>query len=433
LKAGEEISLATLKYPPLYPVGTPEFEETAAGWVRYALLIARIARQEGLTDFDLEFWNELSFGSNFVHVNSYYDPPIVTERAPFLHPGGTAWEMTRRAIDAVKKLDPRIRCIWGFSNTTFFDCPVTDLPPKTDGQSYHPYGTGTRKLPEQEQHPEKPELNLEGYTPKIEIRMPEGWAHTFIQTESIMRLTNPEARRKHPPGTRRFYHYMTEHGVAPPECGVTEAGAAWTLKAKTALRSYCLWLNKGIDALEYFCAYADKPTGMGILPPDLPRLPADVSFESAATPPMKAIRNLTRAFRGSVLLAKTRKLDFEATALGEQRKIFDGDETHPPLWERQVFAALPFQANPRRFIVAAYVMTYDVTKPMKESRYRLTIRRLPGRLKSVEYYDPLQDRSVAARITRTGNDRVTAEIPVLDYPRLLTLSLAGDSTRNAEQ
>ena len=119
----------------------------------------------------------------------------------------------------MKHDNPQARCIWGFSNTTFFHCAVDALPPQTDGQSYHPYGTGTRQLPQQEYMRDKPEMNFEGFVPTVAIRMPEGFAHTFLQTESLMRLLNPAARQNHPPASERFRHYITEHGVMPPNAG----------------------------------------------------------------------------------------------------------------------------------------------------------------------------------------------------------------------
>ena len=75
LDKSKPLKMATLKYLPLYRPGTPQFEETAAGWVKYANLIAKLAADAGIEEFDLELWNELSFGSNFTGINHYYDPP----------------------------------------------------------------------------------------------------------------------------------------------------------------------------------------------------------------------------------------------------------------------------------------------------------------------------------------------------------------------
>jgi len=69
------VALATLKYQPLYPVGTPQFDETAAAWTRYALLLCKIVKESGITGYDLEIWNELTFGSKFLSINNYYTPP----------------------------------------------------------------------------------------------------------------------------------------------------------------------------------------------------------------------------------------------------------------------------------------------------------------------------------------------------------------------
>ena len=220
------------------------------------------------------------------------------------------------------------------------------LPPGTDGQSYHPYGTGTRSLPRQEYHKDHPELNLEGFTPTIDIRMPEGWAHTFLQTESLMRHLNPDARLKQrPPGVERFYHYITEHGVVPAECGVDDARKGWNLKTLCLTRSLCLWLNKGVDVMHYFAAYDADPLGMGLLPVDLPKLPSESNFDRVATVPLAVLRNLTRALADSVPLEKLRPLSVEITPLGKDKMVFAGDARHPPLWHRDVVAVLPFQSQ----------------------------------------------------------------------------------------
>lgn len=426
LKAGDKVLLATLKYRPAHPVGTPEFEEMARGWERYTQLVLDVVRETGLEEFDVEIWNELSFGSAFMGtwgINHYYDPPLVEFKTDFLHPGGHAWEIGRRTVERVKREFPKARCLWGFSNTTFFHTPIEGLPPRTDGQSYHPYGTGTRRLPEQEYMRDRPEMCLEGFVPTMEMRMPEGWAHTFIQTESLMRLLNPEARQRHPEGTARFFHYLTEHGVVPPECGVNEEPAGWELKAKTALRAFCFWLNKGIDVMHYYCAYDPNALGMGLLPPNLPELSPDADWDRVATRPMKAVRHLTRAFADSVPLPETVPLEVDVVALGEQRRIFDGDAEHPPLWQRETFAVLPFQVHERKWIVAVYVMTFDVTRPLAEERYRLTLKGWPVAPATVQLYDPLEDQELPVEVVRQETERLTVELRARDYPCLLVLTM----------
>jgi hypothetical protein len=418
LKHDQPVKMATLKFQPLFSVGTKQFEETAAGWVRYAKLVTAQAGAAGIEDFDVEIWNELSFGSLFVDARHYYSPAPFPEPKNFLLPGGSCWELARRTVEAVKAEHPRARCIWGFSNTTFFHCPVTQLPPGIDGQSYHPYGTVTRTYPKDE---DMRKFNLDGFTPTMQTCIPEGWAHLFVKTETLMKLLNPQARLNRPPGVEHFHHFMTEHGVDPAECGLSDPAQCWDLKTKCALRSYCLWINKGIDVLDYFCAYDREKTGFGLLPPDLARLPRDAKWDDVATPPMRAVRHLTRAFAGATPLDATRSLNLEVTELGQPRKIFDGDATHPSLWQRDAFAVLPFQVNERKLVIVLYAMTYDATKPFPEQRYRLKLAGFSNVPGAIELYDPIRDARVDVQILGKSAGELELELPVTDTPRLLTI------------
>jgi hypothetical protein len=422
LPAGE-IALTTLKYAPLFPVGTGEFEATAAGWVSHALRVCRLASSCGLREFDLEIWNELTFGSHFLSINDYYDkasPKISAAEPDFLKPGGRCWELAKRTVDAVKAEFPQVRCIWGFSNTTFHHTPIAQLPPGTDGQSYHPYGTGTRVFTGE--LPRRDQPSLEGFVPRYDVRMPEGIMQTFIQTESLIRHLNPLDRiTRKPRGVSRFRHYMTEHGVLAAECGVRDEPGAWRLKTLCLTRSCALWLNKGIDALHYFSAFEKEPRSFGILPPTLPSLPPDGEFEKVATPPMRALRNLTAVFRGSTFLEKTIPLQVEAVALGEpQEIIFPGDDRHPPLWLRDALAVLPFQPDAHKHIVALYLMTRDATRPLSPQNFRLKFSGVLTR--RVRFYDPLENKDIPAQFQVSEGNVTELTLPLVDYPRLLILT-----------
>jgi len=415
LKAGK-VSMATLKYLPLHPAGTPEFDETVAGWIRYAILLGRLLEESGIDDFDFEIYNELTFGTKFLDIRNYY-PDRPKAAKDFLHEGGTCWELTERVNRSVKKAFPKARTIWGFSNTTFFHTPVDELPPGTDGQSYHPYGTGTRRLPEQEYHRDRPKENVDGFTPTLDIRLPEGIASTFIQTESIMRLIHPGARGHRPKGVERFRHYMTEHGVLASECGVNDEAGAWMLKTKCALRSYCLWLHKGVDVLHFFSAWDPEARQFGILPPQLSTLPADARFDDVAPPPLKALRALTRAFAGAGPVKEIRPLGVEASPVGEPRKIFDGPK---PLRSSDVLVLLPWQRSVTDYVIGIYVMTWDGAAAWPDERFKLTLTGAPGG--RVGLIDPVSGRELAVRILRQERGLLELELPVTDTPRLLTLT-----------
>ena len=95
LKAESPVPMATLKYLPLHPVGTREYDETAGGWVKYASIICPLVKEAGIDDFDIEIWNELTFGTKFLTIANYDDAPQAKE-PDFLNPGGRCWELARR-------------------------------------------------------------------------------------------------------------------------------------------------------------------------------------------------------------------------------------------------------------------------------------------------------------------------------------------------
>jgi hypothetical protein len=65
LAAGQSLSMATLKYRPFSVPGSADYNETLAGWKAYVLTIGQLTTKYlGAGRFDLEVWNELTFGSN---------------------------------------------------------------------------------------------------------------------------------------------------------------------------------------------------------------------------------------------------------------------------------------------------------------------------------------------------------------------------------
>jgi hypothetical protein len=178
-------------------------------------------------------------------------------------------------------------------------------------------------------------------------------------------------------------------------------------------------MNKGIDVLHYFQA-ADKPGGMGLLPFDVGRLPPDARWTDVATPPMRAIRAMRDVFAGAEPVEIPVQLDVDIEPIGPVGQIFAGDDDHPPLTHRDVFAFLPFQTNARRLVIPVYVMTYDVTRRMPEETYQLTIKGLDGGAKSVHLIDPITGRREQLPPTGAAGS-VRVEVKVADYPRLLVV------------
>lgn len=421
LPIDKPVSVSTLKYRPLHAVGSAEFEESVNGWINYIGIIIRMMREAGIDAYDLELWNEMTFGSQWLDYNTYFSNNTLGPQSDPLLPGGRYWELGRRSLDYIRLNAPRdVRVIWGFSNMTFYHTPIEKLPAGMNGQSYHPYGTGTRQLEFHEQHKDNPSTRQGPPPPVYDMRLPEGYAITWIQTECLLRLTGPQARNRRPKETPRFYHYMTEHGLNAPESDVTDPAVAERMQTKAIIRAFSMWLNKGLDVMHWFDAGGAYPMGFGLLPPNLKDLKPDVKFDDVATAPMRAIRNLTRCFAGSVPLKAYTPLSVEIAELTPPRQIWPPGPDYPPLWERECFAVLPFQATATKFIVPVYVMTYDVTRDHPGSRYRVTLKGLPTGVTKASYYDPIEDKTIAIS-PKIENGVLTVELPVTDYPRVLTI------------
>jgi hypothetical protein len=174
--------------------------------------------------------------------------------------------------------------------------------------------------------------------------------------------------------------------------------------------------------MHYFVAHDRDPLEFGLLPAGIEKLPARSRFEQVATPPLRALRNLTQQMADSVPLVRPRPLAVELTALGEQKKIFDGNQDHPPLWHRDVVAVLPFQLRPDKFAVAMYVMTYDATQPTAPEEYRIKLRGIHGTRATVSLYDPHEDRTISVSPDARKTDTIEVVVPLVDHPRLLMIA-----------
>ena len=122
LPAGKPLSMATLRYAPFSPIETPDGADTMQGWQGYAIAVATFAAEAlgttGKADvgFDMEIWNELSFGSDFLSINHYYP-----KTAPLYPTWGYASDSIVNATAAIADANPAVfagvKFNNGFANT----------------------------------------------------------------------------------------------------------------------------------------------------------------------------------------------------------------------------------------------------------------------------------------------------------------------------
>lgn len=431
LAGGAALQINTLKYLPLYPATASQFDETARGWLNYVRLVTDLLRQHNIADYELEVWNELTFSSRFVSINNYYDPPLLPGEvfAETLWPGGACWELARRTAEQAKQSEDgsKAKIIWGFSNTSFYHTAVPRLPVGINGQSYHPYGADRKVIPQDFPPKERYDWFIEKYIPQnLAWCMPEGWAHLGVQTETLMRLLNPETRRTNlPPGATTFAHYMTEHGFLPEEAGITDPKTAQDYKAKALVRAALFWLNKGLSKMYFYSAYQGSELESGLLTTQSNQLARfAASPDRLESPALQALKHLKEVFETAGQTTETfepLQLSVEVTALGDQPKVFEGDATHPPLYYRDMTAILPYQAGPGRFVIAFYTMSYDFTQPFPGLDVRIKLKNLPAGPPKVLLFDPIVNQYVLSQGIEFLADGLAVTVTTKDYPLLLIL------------
>jgi hypothetical protein len=112
------------------------------------------------------------------------------------------------------------------------------------------------------------------------------------------------------------------------------------------------------------------------------------------------------------------------------------DPAHPPLYNREVFAFLPYQTSSSSFAVFYYVMTRNTTQvynaalsggkeyDMPEESYDIVITGVDGESAkgSVSAYDPFTDATVPVTILAGNSTTLTLRVSAYDNPRLLLIS-----------
>ncbi len=442
----------------------PSFERTLDGWLGYVATVTRTAREiMGSQRFDVEIWNELTFGSDFLYAERYLGS------AARGGSGDVTEALLERTVRFIRDPDngvPDIGIGDGFSNQTPFPAGSTS-PRGLTAIDKHPYYP-LRRFPEDAVYDAikpldalgRPDFELAGrrgkepirrdrFTPDYDSFFPE-YPLTAIQTEHLVRdlspittdlYGTPHGRRTRPEGGRPPEMWITETNLDPagsdpsnplppdqrPLAGMSRKEVE-RMQAKAALRYYTSFVNKGVAAM---FLYAVKDPNLGLVDPAFLASVKSGSYPGAErggeTP--RAVARLVRALDGPPSPGAIRPLTLLRIADDRGRKQFEGDGTaaHPPLYDRDVVGFFPFQTGPGEYVCATYVMTRSLAKryeddtlDLPEESFRLTIGGL-GPDTAVTASDPLTAQKVAVKVVSRGPDRLEVELPLTDSPRLLRL------------
>ena len=437
----------TLRYrpftAPLTVAGTPHpvFEETLAGWTRYATAVADLAKSvTGPGGFDIEVWNELSFGSDFLDIGKYY----ATLPNELRGTGTVTTAILARTTNVLR--DPArgygtIGISDGFASQGPWESAAWE-PTGLTTMSKHPYQanialTGGRRMAAcqpvdatgRAEGDAVGDQWLDPFTPTTGVLLPE-FPLTALKTETMIRdlspittmignvphgraVTNPSDGK--PLGVR-----ITETGLIASSIGKS-ASDVRAMQARWAMRALVAFTAKGASSVEL---YGARDPEYGLVDEAFFATPS--AGDAAAGQTIAAIRRLLAAV-GSSTPDQIQPLTLDAIADNHNHVQFTGDGTaaHPPLYNRDVVAAFPFQRSARSYAIPAYVMTRDMTKQLTPESYRLTFSGLATGPVAVTAYDPETDRSVPVQVTGRSGGTITVELALTDSPRVISVAPAG--------
>jgi hypothetical protein len=475
----------TLRYVPFesptLPGGEPNpvFGETLDGWLQYVGAVSHEAASVlGPGGFDLEVWNELSFGSQYLNIEHY-------------EPAGPATKATKKATSkAIRRailaatvayvrnpangLSPSVGVTDGFASQTPFPSGA-DAPVGLTALSKHPY-VGAKSYPAAYNGRQSAPIDALGnrdtaanslaplFMPTYQSLMPEftisgNWSEDLLR--DVAPFTTyvygfPHGRFVGPAGGTPPQKWITEFNMAPgrgvpmapdgvtPESGVTLSAADRAhFQAKALLRDVVAMVGKGFARDYVYHASQTKSGALNIVSPSfvaaLEAHPNTYPGDSAGGETLTGFRGMLARLQGPGPSGTARQLTLESiTQQGEHAQFAgDGSAAHPSLYDREALAVFPFQSSPTRFVIPVYVMTrdlltlYEPSQPASDierydlpnETFRVTLGNLPegGAPPTVSEYDPLRDESVPARLVSREGSGATFEVAATDYPRLLTL------------
>jgi len=471
--AAGRLELYTLKYAPFsgefFADGTPNpaARETLDAWMTYVAAICHVAKEalgtQNAADagFDLEVWNEYTFGSQYLEDKNYYNPPREYKKPRFSYKGKdfnheVILPMTvDYANDPANKL-PGVKVISGLSNQRPWDSGEGMWPGQA-GFSRHYYtgmnpfrnfdansGLCSPETDASKRHQAvdalgKPEGRMdkgEGvpgtyFVPTFRVALPETFFYGY-KTEQMVRdvlpwpdLMKGHGRPCHAEGGRPAEVWQTEYNFDRQPWAdhlLKQAGMAKDdpkfvalmhhVGAKALLRTYFFMSHKGLKTIETFAARG-ADTNLGVIP---------VAFFEALKKDGYQLTDAVRTLRGKQLetLARATKImkasepvkavrPLSVAKLVEEkpRLVFRGDSTpaHPDRFNRDDFACLPYQLTEGSFAVAYYVVTRNMGHEWAKDRDVLD----PAR-----YDMPEQTFQLTLSGVRGEGAKVSAYDPMLD-------------------
>jgi hypothetical protein len=455
------VTIYTFKYRPFDAPGDPYYDAceqaaTIAGWNKYVSAIATIAAAAmgttpGSPDmgFDMEIWNETSFGSQFLGLSWYYGAEPS---------GNTAIAVAKSIVNGTANTAAAnpdqfngVVIEDGFTNEDPIGAAV-DQPAGIGALGKHLY-------PHLYNYPNDQRgsymlnalLQLEfpapfPFVPQYTVYMPEDWA-TFLDSPSPIQdlcpfTTLDGAGKRHGQNSRVINGqvapctvFVTETGIQPASVNVTDPAAAMQLKAKGDSRLLAFYLNKGASQVDLFAANGQGDQDFQLFSQSFINYittysdyPSDPGYVS---PALNLIGNIVTQMENgldrSINSSNTRALTVTNISPFGNYTQFAGDGTaaHPSGYDQERFAFLPYQVNAHKFVIPYYVMTANIADAMTvQDVFAVYLQGINGIGATVTCYDPLHDSSLPVAINSATANTISVSIAAIDYPYLLIIQEA---------
>lgn len=406
----------------------PAAQETLDGWLGYVkattAFVKKVMDSKNPADagFDVEVWNELTFGSHFLDINNYYSPKLEfaeyhTYKQGSLEIKGSDVLLPHTAafVSDPKSNLPGVRVISGFSNQRPWDNGVEQWKGQS-GFSRH-YYTGymdNNSMINQQSYSKRddPTLNALGemdgtlkpnssnkiipgtnYIPPHIASFPEYWFSGY-KTEHVVRDLQPfpnsfpnHFRYANPGNGKQAEVWMTEGNFdrqgwakALQSAGITSSHPGYaalmhSLGAKTTLRSFVFFGHKGIRTYTIYAAKGGDGS-LGVIPEAFFTALAEADYKltgpvrEKAGPQLAALANVTKLMQPGIAIDNPRPLKVEEWTQNNPKVVLKGDGTkqHPDVYMAQDFAVLPYQLAANKFAVGYYVVTRDVAQTWDTSK-----------------------------------------------------------------
>ena len=427
----------TLRYKPWANYGSDDYNATMAGWCQYVCAMSRyvsgVLGTTGASDlgFDVEIWNELTFGSDFLDINNYYTPAIVPQTSgEFGFPEIVLDLVTQTAatMQANPALFAGVRASDGMANVEPWQASSTE-PVGITALSKHTYPTVLTFPADDAANGDDLDstYNFTSFVPTYTLFVPEavGTALTSSITRDVTTETVAWGGVNHGQDARTVNGtvlpvsvWVTETGIDSSEYRVTDTAAIYTLATKGTLRTLFFNAALGIERTYIFCGVGDI-TYFALV---------DQNNPTVETLPILALQRAMTFISGGAAPADAGTLlswNMTASVNGGAATLFQGNGTAscPDFVQPDDFIIVPIQVSATRTAFVYWFHALDIRNGMSDlsvSIIQPLLAEFGAGISSVACYDPVNDVQLAWTGEIVGSD-IVVTVPANDTPRILLL------------